>query len=164
MPTVDDYAKQPRQQRMERLTRTADDLSAAIAGRSDPALSRRPDGRNWSAKEVVCHLRDTEEVFGARFAQILAMGVEPALVVADADRMADERQYLKNDAGQALAAFRRRRVETLQTFAVLTPSEWEKGGVHPLLGRISIDGVLSIMASHDDTHLDQLARALEGRA
>jgi hypothetical protein len=66
MATMEDYAKQPREQRMEHLTRTADELAAAIKGQSDIALSRRPDARNWSAKEVVCHLRDTEEVFGAQ--------------------------------------------------------------------------------------------------
>ena len=40
MLTIEDYAKQPREQRTQRLTRTADDLSAAIKGQSDAALSR----------------------------------------------------------------------------------------------------------------------------
>src|SRR5262245_7443438 len=80
MPTMDDYAKQPREQRMQRLARTADDLAAAIEGRTDTVLSRRPDAKNWAAKEVICHLRDTEEVFGERCQQIAAMHVEPRLI------------------------------------------------------------------------------------
>ena len=63
MLTIEDYAKQPREQCMQRLTRTADEFSAAIKGQSDAVLARRPDGKNWAAKEVVCHMRDTEEVF-----------------------------------------------------------------------------------------------------
>ena len=43
MPTMEEYAKQPREQRMQRLTRTADELAAAIKGQSDAVLSRRPD-------------------------------------------------------------------------------------------------------------------------
>ena len=164
MLTVEDYAKQPREKRMERLTRTADDLCAAIEGQSAAVLSRRPDDKNWAAKEVVCHLRDTEEVFGARIEQILAMAVDPTLVVTDAARLADERQYLRNDAVEALAAFRRRRAEALERFGTLTPAQWDKGGLHPALGRITIDGVLSVIAWHDDNHLEQLSRALQGRA
>ena len=164
MSTMEDYAKQPREQRMQRLTRTAEELAAAIKGQSDIVLSRRPDAKNWAAREVVCHLRDTEEVFGSRIEQILVMDVDPTLVVTNADRLAEERQYLRNDAGEALAAFRQRRAETLETFGKLTPSQWDKGGIHPALGRITIDGFLSVIAWHDDNHLDQLTRALQGRA
>ena len=164
MPTIEEYAKQPREERMRRLNRTADDLAAAIKGQSDAILSRRPDATNWAAKEVVCHLRDTEEAFGTRFQLILAMDVDPALVGSPADRLADERQYLRNDPDEALAAFRRRRAETLETLGKLTPAEWEKGGIHPVRGRTTIDGFLSLMAWHDDNHLDQLTRALQGRA
>jgi hypothetical protein len=42
--------------------------------------------------------------------------------------------------------------------------QWEKGGIHSVAGRIALDGFLSIMAWHDDNHLDQLTRALQGRA
>jgi len=164
MPTMEEYAKQPREQRMHRLTRTADELTAAIKGQSDAVLSHRPDAKNWAAKEVVCHLRDIEEAFGDRFEQILAMDVDPTLGGPSADRWAEERQYLRNDAAEAVGAFRKRRAETLEIFGKLTPAQWEKGGIHPVRGRITLDGFLSLMAWHDDNHLDQIKRALEGRA
>lgn len=164
MPTLEEYAKQPREQRLARLTRTAGELAAAIEGRSDAALSRRPDSKNWAAKEVVCHLRDTEEAFGVRFEQILAMDTDPRLSGAgNPDRWAEERQYLRNDAAEAVAAFRRRREETLAFFGKLTGAQWDKGGIHPVRGRMSLDAFLTLMAWHDDNHLDQLQRALEGR-
>jgi hypothetical protein len=164
MPTMEEYAKQPREQRMHRLTRTADELAAAIKGQSDAVLSRRPDAKNWAAKEVVCHLRDTEESFGGRFEQILAMDGDPKLGGPSADRWAEERQYLRNDASEAVAAFRKRRAETLEIFGKLTAPHWDKGGIHPVRGRITLDNFLSLMAWHDDNHLDQLKRALEGKA
>jgi hypothetical protein len=164
MPTMEEYAKQPREQRLQRLTRTADELTAAIKGQSDAVLSRRPDAKNWAAKEVVCHLRDTEEAFGSRFEQILAMDVDPKLGGPSADRWAEERQYLRHDAGEAVAAFRKRRAETLEIFAKVTPPQWDKGGIHPVRGRITLDGFLTLMAWHDDNHLDQLKRALDGKA
>jgi uncharacterized damage-inducible protein DinB len=164
MPSMEEYAKQPSAQRIERLTRTADELAAAIRGQSDAVLSRRPDAKNWAATEVVCHLRDTEEGFGARFDQILAMESPPALSAPQPDRWAEERQYLRNDVTEALAAFRRRREDNLTTFRRLTAEQWKKAGVHPVRGRVSLDDFLTLMAWHDDNHLDQLKRALEGRA
>jgi len=120
MATVEEYAKQPFEARLARMTRTPDELAAAIHDRSDAVLSRRPDPKNWAAKEVVCHLRDTEEVFFVRF---------HAIVENNEPKMYFQRQR---------AGIRGDR-------------------------RITIDEFVSVMAWHDDNHLDQLKRALEGR-
>ena len=163
MATMEEYAQQPIADRMKRLTRTADELAAVIRGRDDGTLSRRPDTRNWAPKEVVCHLRDTEEGFLLRFETIMASD-NPRLSGPDPDRWAEERQYLRNDAGEALAAFRRRRGETLVFLGKLAPGDWERAGTHPVRGKVTIDNFLTLMAWHDDNHLDQLKRALEGKA
>jgi uncharacterized damage-inducible protein DinB len=163
MPTMEEYATQPREQRMKRLERTADELATAVRGHGDATLSRRPDARNWAAKEVVCHLRDAEETFLLRFETILASD-NPRLSAPDPDRVAEERQYLRNDATEALAAFRRRRAETLAFFSQRAPADWERGGTHPVRGKITLDDFLTLMAWHDDNHLDQLRRALDGKA
>ena len=83
---------------------------------------------------------------------------------ATPDRWAEERQYLRNDVAAALAAFRKRREESLVLLGALTQAQWERGGVHATRGRITIDDFVTVMAGHDDHHLDQLRRALEGRA
>ncbi|MBI2207356.1 MAG: DinB family protein [Candidatus Rokubacteria bacterium] len=165
MPTVDDYAKAPIAQRRERMARTPDAIAAAIAGQPAAVLLRRPDEKNWAATEIVCHLRDTEEIFFVRFHAIVAND-EPKVYAdpAAADRWADERQYLTNDATKALAAFRRRRDETLVSLQPLTPEQVQRGCLHPTGGRITIDRFVAMMAWHDDNHLDQLRRALAGQA
>lgn len=165
MPTMEEYATQPFDARMKRLTRTADDLAAAIRERDEATLSRRPDAKNWAAKECVCHLRDTEELFMARFDLIMTID-EPKLAFdpTTPDRWAEERQYLNNDVQQALAAFRRRRAESLAFLGKLTPEQRKRGGIHAVRGRITIEDFVTLMAWHDDNHTDQLKRALEGRA
>jgi hypothetical protein len=162
MPTMEEYAKQPLEQRLARLERTADELASAMRGRGESVLSRRPDPKNWAAKEVVCHLRDTEESFLGRFEHIVAIPEAPLFGI-NPDRWAEERQYLRNDAGEALAAFHKRRAETLAFLRTLTPEQWQRGGVHPTRGRLTIGDFVTLMAWHDDNHLDQLRRALEGR-
>jgi len=175
---MEEVARQPLEQRLARMTRTTDDVADAIRGQSEAVLVRRPDAKNWAPKEVVCHLRDTEELFLLRLEMIAAMD-EPLLAAAGMgarvmtlkpdgqpaapDRWAEDRQYIRNDAGEALAAFRRRREETLAHLSSLTPEQWQRGGIHPRSGRMSVGDFVTMMAWHDDNHLDQLRRALEGR-
>jgi len=71
---------------------------------------------------MVCHLRDTEELFFNRFQIILTMN-EPKFPPADAARWAAERQYFRNDAGEAISAFRARREDTLQFLRGLKPEQ-----------------------------------------
>ena len=82
----------------------------------------------------------------------------------DPDRWAEDRQYLRNDAREALAALRRRRTEVLTLLRSLSPTEWQRGGVHLSRGRLTLADWVASLAGHDDNHLDQLRRALEGRA
>jgi hypothetical protein len=150
--------------RLARLARMPDQVAAALDGRREAALGRRPAPEAWAPTEIVCHLRDAEELFGARVATILEND-EPALPEAGpAERWARERQYARHDLARALEHFRRRRGESLETLIALPPAEWQRGGEHPSRGRLSIDMLVAHMAWHDDNHLEQLTRALEGRA
>ena len=85
------------------------------------------------------------------------------LLPIDVDRVAIDRQYLRCDAGQSIEAFRKRRAENLATFRKLTPDQWKRGGTHPQRGRMTFKDFATLMAWHDDNHLDQLNRALSGR-
>lgn len=162
MPTMEEYAKQPIETRLARLERTAGEIERALSGPSADALGRRPDAANWSATEVICHLRDTEENFKTRFDAILAMD-EPKFPSVDADRWAAERQYQRNEPRAALAAFRARRNDTLARLRDMQPADFRRAGVHPTRGRMTADDFVTLMAWHDDNHLDQLRRALGGK-
>jgi hypothetical protein len=162
MTTIEEVARQPLGQRLTRMERTADDLAAVTHGVSEAMLSRRPDEKNWAAKEIVCHLRDVEETYTVR-AQTALVTETPTFLSNDPDRWAQERQYLRNDAAEALAAFRVRRQDALDLFKKLSTTELQRTCIHSLFGRITIDQIVGLLAWHDDNHLDQLKRALEGK-
>jgi hypothetical protein len=178
-----EYARQPVARCLERMGHTAEEITTAIAGYGDAAMSRRPAPASWAAKEVICHLRDIEELFLMRFRTMLATDEPTFLVLGefphdraewgivegdamplDPDRWAEERQYLRNDPAAALAALRRRRAETLAFLHRLAPGQWSRGSLHVTLGRMTYADWVALVAAHDDKHLDQLGRALEGRA
>ena len=163
MPSIEEYTRRPREERLARIARTPDELAAALRGSDAAVLVRRPAPKSWAPTEVLCHLRDNEEWFLERMRMIVAMDL-PRFVATNPDRWADERQYLTNDGAAALAAFARRRGETLTFLRELEPDAWTRAGVHvDSRGRRTIDEFLSVMAWHDDNHLDQLRRALDGR-
>ena len=97
-----------------------------------------------------------------------AVEVVDALVLVrplvEPDRVAIDRQYQRNDAPEALSTFKQRRAETLAFLRGLKPEQWERGGIHPVRGRMTVTDFVGLMAWHDDNHLDQLKRALDGKA
>ena len=164
MRSIEEWRQAPRAERLARLALTGEELARAIAGQDAPRLARRPDSVNWAPVEVICHLRDTEESFLQRFRLVLIMD-EPRFPTTNPNRWAAERQYLRNDSAQALAAFTRRRAETLAFLRELSDEQWERAGVQmDSRGRRTLDDFLGVMAWHDPNHIDQLCRALEGRA
>ena len=166
MMSVEEYAKLSRAERLQRLERGPDDVGAVIRGHGDDMLARRPDAKNWAPKEVVCHMRDVEELLMTRLTLMLATN-EPALVGFDPektpDRWAEERQYLRNEIGEALGAFQRRRQESLAFLRGLAPEQWARCAIHPTRGRMTIDDFVTLETWHDQNHLEQLKRALAGR-
>ena len=45
----------------------------------------------------------------------------------------------------------------------LSPAQWKRGGIHVVRGRLSMADWAASLAAHDDNHLEQLTRALDGR-
>ncbi len=129
------------EEQMARMERTAGDLATAVKGVPDTMLSKRP----------------------ARFQSMMVMD-EPKFVAVEPDRVAIDRQYQRNDAPEALSTFKQRRAETLAFLRGLKPEQWERGGIHPVRGRMTVTDFVGLMAWHDDNHLDQLKRALDGKA
>lgn len=146
VPTMDEVAKLSREERVARMARTADDLAAAIAGQPEAVLARRPDPKNWAPKEVVCHLRDAEDLFMQRFQTIMAME-NPRLFPPEPDRWAEERQYLRNDVAEALRHFRRWREESLAFLRGLAPADWQRAGTHPTRGRVTVEDFVTLTSS-----------------
>ena len=161
--TWDDWAAMPIAERLERLERTPLELAQAMRGRTTGALGRRPAPEAWSATDIVCHLRDAEEHLSGWVTSMLAVADPQLLDAGPSDRWARERQYARQHPGAAWDAFGRRRDETLALLRVVPPDDWTRAGRHAVHGRVTIDRLAALMAWHDDNHLDQLRRALDGK-
>jgi len=161
---IAEWQRRPRGERLARLAATAAELAAAITTTSATTLARRPAADAWAPVEVVCHLRDLEESFHDRLTAILATD-EPRFATTNPNRWSEDRQYLRHDAHDAVRAFARRRTETLLLLRGLAADAWSRAGWQlDSRGRRTVDEFLTLMAWHDENHLAQLTRALDGRA
>lgn len=156
------WSRRSRAERLSRLADTPREIADAIAAVPPPSLTRRPTPAAWAPVEIVCHLRDLEESFHDRIALIVTTE-EPRFVTTNPDRWCAERQYARHDAHEAARAFTRRRTETLAVFRGIEGDAWLRAGWQlDSRGRRTVDDFLTLIAWHDDNHLDQLSRALRG--
>jgi hypothetical protein len=133
-------------------------LRQLLAG--DP--TSRPSGdEGWSAREIVAHLRDCEEIFVQRYTK-MAQESEPVIAAFDQEALARDRHYAATDLGAALDAFEQHRGHSLELLRSLDDGGWQRGGKHEEAGRITIESFARHSMSHDLAHLRQIAEAVGG--
>lgn len=122
----------------------------------------RDGGDGWTALEVLCHVRDFDEVFLARVRVTLneENGAQP---LPNPNQMAIERRYNDQEPDAALAEWRRNRTQLLDTLRPLPESRWSRVALHPKRGPMSLSDQLALITWHDMNHLEQMTRVLAER-
>jgi hypothetical protein len=133
---------------------TASHLSSLLDGLSVERLVRRPAPEKWSAREILCHLADTEMVFACRLRQTAAEA-HHVIQTFDQDRWAAP--YGELTAQDALDAFRAARRWNLLFVQAMGPAVLTRPVTHPERGVMTFQAILETMAGHDVNHLNQLA-------
>jgi hypothetical protein len=101
---------------------------ATLCNRYSTELERRPAQGEWSAGEVLCHLRDVDaDVNLVRLRKVINER-NPFLPGQETDPWADERQYCLQDGLQALADFTQVRLEVLRLLDDLPPGRLGTAG------------------------------------
>lgn len=133
------------------------ELEDLFTNLDEETLRWRPIPDKWSIKEIVCHLRDMErEAYLARYERILGED-QPWLQNIDQDRLAYERDYINQDARQALDEFKLLRSETVKTLDRTPVEAWSRTGVHETDGLFSLEQfVHRQIKGNDMNHLVQM--------
>ncbi len=145
---------------MDALKATPETLTGLLLGISDVQASSAKGGdEDWSVVEVVCHLRDAEEISLQRLEAIRDQD-NPLIAGYDQEALARDRNYKGSDLQSALSGFITFRQRLIATLTALTPEQWERSGRHNEIGRITISAHAVHKASHDAIHCAQIARQL----
>ena len=143
------------------LTRTPAVLDALLRDLPEFWTSRNEGDKTWSAFELVGHLIHGELTdWMPRAKMILQSGdtrpFEPF------DRWAQERESKGKSLGGLLDEFTRLRTENLKELRRLNlrTEDFEKRGLHPALGKVTLSQLLATWVVHDLTHLHQISRIM----
>lgn len=132
-------------------------VQEALEGITEAELDARPGPGEWSAREVVHHLADSEMNSAIRLRRLLAED-RPLIQGYDEPEFA-RRLYYDRPIGaslEAVAAARRTSAEILER---LTDAEWARRGTHSDSGSYGVEDWLAIYAAHAHEHAEQIRRA-----
>lgn len=132
-----------------------DEVVAALEGITAVALDWRPAATEWSAREVIHHLADSEMIAGIRLRRILVED-EAQLWPYAPGRLAERLAYADRPLDAALALFRWTRACTAELLDRMTEADWAKAGMPTPNGEYSTVRWLRGYSGHAHEHADQI--------
>jgi hypothetical protein len=130
-------------------------IDGVIERLSDDEVRRRPSPDEWSVLEVCCHLRDDAEIEGVRVRR-LAEEENPTLAPYDQEALAIERDYKGDDIRRVRTALRAFWGGLAYQLEGLTDEQWERAGVQPEIGRVTVRSRAEGAVEHARAHIEQL--------
>jgi hypothetical protein len=130
---------------------------AAVMSRleaADSVEALRPG--DWSAAQVLAHVRASQDIIEPRILAILARD-NPPLLSFDDRAWADVGRYNFVPVTEALESMRTRRRELMRALRALGPEGWQRTGQHEVRGTLSVLNIARRIADHEDEHLEQIA-------
>ena len=137
----------------EVIAETPHRLDGVARGLASGGLEHRPAPGKWNAREILCHLADTEIVFAFRLRQTVA---EPHHTIQPFDQDTWASHYAAFDAAEALHVFSTVRAWNRRFIESLPAEAFSKRVSHPERGEMTLQTVVETMAGHDLNHLRQL--------
>lgn len=122
---------------------------------SDRQWNERPEPKEWSLTEILCHLRDGDrEVNLPRVEKILSEE-NPFVPGINTDTWAEERNYEQEDGRAALREFIAVRSQFVARLESLTEADWRRPARHAIFGPTQLNELVSFNVTHDRTHMQQ---------
>lgn len=149
-----------RNQLIDRYREGPDEVDRALAGITEDELDFRIADGEWTPREVVHHLADSEMTSAIRIRRLIAEK-EPLIVGYDQEEFARRLYYGRPIAG-SLLAFAGARMSTADFLAEFEESDWERFGTHSEFPEpFTVIGWLEYYADHAHGHADQIRRSRE---
>ena len=139
-----------------------DQIADVISAVSENLLARKPSDDEWSIKEIVGHIIETDLLFSRRIRVLLeAQGIPDLPRSAPPWKLHEGKGYETLSQDQLLHRLRGARSTSLALLRSLEAEHWNRRGT--LLGSItSVLDLGSWLANHDRGHLAQIRQLCDG--
>lgn len=138
-------------------------MAEMATGLTPAQLRAAPEPGEWSAVEVLAHLRSCADVWGAAIDALLAED-HPTVRAIDPRTWMTRTDYPDLEFQPSLDAYAAQRAALLRVMGELSPVEWARTGTFTGAGRPIERTVRSFahrLAIHERPHLKQMARATD---
>jgi hypothetical protein len=147
----------------ERLVLGLQTVESILSVTAEAAMRHyRDGGTGWTALEVLGHLFDFEEVLWER-ARLTVEADRPALPFPDPDALVIANRHNATDWHALFADWRMRREGFLAFLRARAATDWERIGIHPNRGPMTLEDQLFLCSLHDSIHIEQMTRVLAQR-
>jgi hypothetical protein len=145
------------------LAETPRRLEALTADLVPAQLRTAPASGEWSANDVLAHLRSCADMWGGCIAAMLAEDA-PTIRAINPRTWITRTDYPDLEFGPSMAAFAAQRADLLAVLEPLPPAGWERAATVTGAGKPLERTVLFYarwLASHERPHVKQVARIVE---
>jgi exonuclease I len=136
---------------IQRLLADANLLSQDIAGLSEADLDARPVTGQWTIRELVWHVVDSDIILGDRMRRIIAED-RPSLIGFDETLFTQRLFYQQRDLGPAVKLFELNRLVLADILGRLQPSDFDRVGIHSEVGPLTLLQLLEKTVAHPLHH------------
>lgn len=142
------------------LRENQDRIAAATAGVDAASLSEAPSEGEWSATQILAHLRACADVWGSCIAAILADD-RPTIRAVGPRSYLHGTDYPDLEFMPSFAAFSVQRAELLESLEPLPPDAWSRTAVVTGAGAVlerTLNWYALGLAAHERSHVKQILR------
>ncbi len=146
---------------IERLEANGKELVWYVGRLADDQIHALPEPNAWNIHQVLCHVRDTErQVFLSRAQRILKEDA-PQVVAFDQHAWMDQHYWPAEPLKTVLSQFKSARRRLIALLVKTNDKQWARYAIHPELGNISLEWLVTHCYNHTMEHIAQVGYAYE---
>jgi uncharacterized damage-inducible protein DinB len=135
-------------------------LSIVLKGVSQKRAQQARDGADgWTVLEVLGHMNEFEQAFFQR-SRLIVETEMPKFPALDPEALAKAHHYNDQKLADVLASYLNTRRAHLAYLQLLTPEQWQRKGIHPVSGEVTLVENVTNTTLHDVNHIEQIVKAL----
>ena len=134
-------------------------LAALVAPLTPAQLTTPFLAGEWTVAQNVHHVADSHMNSYVR-CKLIATEERPALRAYDQDRWAELPDASEADVSASLALLASLHARWVRFWEQLPDDAWQRAGMHPENGEMTLDHILQTYADHGRAHIDQIQRTL----
>jgi uncharacterized damage-inducible protein DinB len=141
-------------QSVARLRGTPGEVAALMEGMSEDAMNQQPAPGEWSVRQVVTHLHDSQKVLQTRV-ELLMTQEHPALASQAVFEWAGK-ESRPSTTRDIFAEYTDLRGQILERLDGIALKDWWRTGFHEEFGEVTLAQQVSYFAAHETVHLPQI--------